>query len=386
MGVLQLGDVTRQELPTGGIRVSARATLPGGVEELFFTVHGAEASACVDPFVPAALLRAMRDGLDLHVDAPVSERFLSSLPTLLDIFCSFEPLYRRPHITAESERRSRQSAGVSAAFFSAGADSFYTVLKHRSELGALLFAHGFDVSIDDHALRRRVAEPIRETARRMGHRLIEIETNLRPFLEQRDAPGRSGLWTMVQGAALAGMSLVVGAEVSRAFIPAGSSYAELAVWGTHPLIDPLWSTELVEVVHDGCEAKRLEKIERIGADPHVHSALRVCFKNIGGEYNCGVCAKCVRTMVELRTVGALDAVTTFAVPLDLDRLRRLPLDRVERKHLTDCWQVLQRRGTDPELERILRKMLANRELLKRATRLIVASIRNRVGGSPASVR
>ena len=38
------------------------------------------------------------------------------------------------------------------------------------------------------------------------------------------------------------------------------TYAHLGPLGSHPLLDPLWSSEDVELVHDGCEATRLDKL------------------------------------------------------------------------------------------------------------------------------
>ena len=74
---------------------------------------------------------------------------------------------------------------------------------------------------------------------------------------------------------------------------------------SHPALDPLWSTEAVEVVHDGAETRRVDKVAALAASPLALRYLRVCWENRGGAYNCGRCGKCMRTMVDLDLAGAL---------------------------------------------------------------------------------
>ena len=80
------------------------------------------------------------------------------------------------------------------------------------------------------------------------------------------------------------------------------SYNELSPLGSHPLTDPLWSNEAVELVHDGCEARRTDKIARIAASEAALANLRVCFEDM--NVNCGHCTKCLRTMVPLALLDA----------------------------------------------------------------------------------
>jgi hypothetical protein len=85
--------------------------------------------------------------------------------------------------------------------------------------------------------------------------------------------------------------------------------------GSHPLLDPLFRTEEMELVHDGGEADRDEKVERIASHESVAKHLRVCWRNTDGAYNCGRCEKCLRTMLSLLAVGALDRCATFGSEL-----------------------------------------------------------------------
>mgnify|MGYP002632687869 FL=1 len=56
---------------------------------------------------------------------------------------------------------------------------------------------------------------------------------------------------------------------------------------------------------------RLEKIRAIAGERIVQQHLRVCWQNLHGRLNCGVCEKCVRTMLALDTCGLLDRYAGF---------------------------------------------------------------------------
>jgi hypothetical protein len=155
------------------------------------------------------------------------------------------------------------------------------------------------------------------------------------------------------------------------FIAASRSYADLIPLGSHPLLDPLWSTETTEFVHDGCEATRIEKAAVIASDDIALKHLRVCWENRGGAYNCGRCEKCLRTMACLRTLGVLQRCSAFESPLNLKALADLKVKRIPRAYLENNLEVLERSGADPELAEALRRCLSGRRhagLARRALR------------------
>jgi hypothetical protein len=93
--------------------------------------------------------------------------------------------------------------------------------------------------------------------------------------------------------------------------------------GSHPQLDPLWSTERVEVVHDYAELDRAGKLAAIVRDrPGLLEHLHVCFTPDSAE-NCGRCAKCLLTMACLQAAGAGGLPSAFPGELDLDALRKL---------------------------------------------------------------
>ena len=66
---------------------------------------------------------------------------------------------------------------------------------------------------------------------------------------------------LTQGSVLASVGLLLG--FNRVYIPSAVHYTQLQPLGTHPLTDPLWSNECTKIIHDGCEAKRTDKLKKI---------------------------------------------------------------------------------------------------------------------------
>jgi len=303
-----------------------------------------------EPFLAAALPVAMRLGRPLRVDGPVSAQLLASLPSIQAIYHAWNPNWRVVPVSAAPAQPVAPHQGGVACFFSGGVDSFYTLLKHLDEIDTLIFIHGFDI-------------PARELAKP----LLEVETNLKDLII-RHAP-----WEYAHGALLASIALLLSPRFARVYIAASDSYgmAVTKPWGSHPLLDPLWSTERTTIAHDGCEATRTDKVASIVRSDIALRWLRVCWENPNGEYNCGRCGKCLRTMVCLRIAGALDRCRTFDHPLDLAALARTRLfndqsymlNYLEPAKRADDWELLRalrdnsgryRRGLRPLAGRLRR--------------------------------
>ena len=106
---------------------------------------------------------------------------------------------------------------------------------------------------------------------------------------------------MYHGAGLAAVAYALAPVHRKVIIASSYASADLHPWGSPPLLDPLWSTESLEIVHDGGET-RLEKLRGLAGHPEGLALLRVCWEN-ADENNCGRCEKCLRTMLELRALG-----------------------------------------------------------------------------------
>ena len=271
-----------------------------------------------EAYVAATLLPAMKEGGDLTPPGPLDPQFTDNLETIQDIYSTWYPELHRVHIHADrASTTSRGSqGGKTAAFFTGGVDSFYTLLKHEDEIDALIYVHGFDVALSNLPLRRQVSDMVRAVGALFNKQVIEVETDLRAFSD------RHARWERYHGAALTTVGLTLPKEFARCFIPSSFPYNHLRIWGSHPLLDPLWGTDTLTFIHDGCEASRFHKCRYISGNKAVRRYLRVCWKNPEGAYNCGRCEKCIRTMTFLLGAGALDTCSTFDEAPPVKKIKR----------------------------------------------------------------
>lgn len=333
---------------------------------VFFGSSDTALTATGEAGVTCALLVAMTSAQECTVDAPLSPRFLSGVRRAQEILSFWRPELATVDVRSTSTRVQPRLGGDRVGmFFSGGLDSFYTLLKHEGEITDLIFVHGFDIRLHNHELRRRASEMVRDVAARLGKEVIEIETDLEPLLSS------CLKWDYSHGIALACVGHLLQHHFRRIYIPATHTYGDLLPWGSHPLLDPLWSTETLEFVHDGCEATRIRKAARIAESDVALDSLRVCFRNWDGAYNCGRCEKCVRTKINLQCVGALGRCRTLGA-LDLRDVYRIAnFGESTRAFIEENLRALERQRNNPELERALRRVLRPGPIV-RARRAVAA--------------
>jgi hypothetical protein len=282
-----------------------------------------------DPFLAVGLAPAMLLGETLEISVPVSPRILDSVPEIQSIYHCWEP--RLQEIDVKAPRRDAalplaRPQPFTGLFLSLGVDSCYSlhknVTRHPADVDAvthLISVLGFDVYLWESERYPPILAGAQRVARELKKTVLPVCTNL------RDLGDRLVDWPLIHhGAGLASVVLAVAPAFRRALIAASHSYAELHINGTHPLLDPLWSTENVLFVHDGCEANRLEKIRTIAQSQLLLDTVRVCIADDApSTYNCGRCEKCLRTMLGLWIAGALEKSAAFPHEIDPDRLRHL---------------------------------------------------------------
>lgn len=103
-------------------------------------------------------------------------------------------------------------------------------------------------------------------------------------------------------------------DLAWLLLPRPMTIANLEPWGSHPLLDPLYSTTSLQVRHENAALSRLEKTQLVGEWDVALKQLRVCNEKESyreGNYNCGECEKCVRTMTAFLSLGLLDRIATF---------------------------------------------------------------------------
>jgi hypothetical protein len=318
-----------------GVRLSARieSELPGlPVDVLWFEFPGSPPghfSGNPDGFVLGLLLLAMAQREDIDVCGTLDRRLVANLAEYQRIFHAwypqiFHPVEIRCRGLRVSHPRSRPIAVGSA--FSGGVDSTYTVWSHLPEndpdpatrITHALFIHGFDIPLTAASVFDAASSRYETELRAQGIELIPARTNVRQLVDVLP-------WELVHGSSLGAVALMLDQLLGRFFVPASESYCDLGPWGSHPVSDPLMSTDTLAVVHDGSMA-RCDKIISVSKWVPARSWLRVCWERPDARVNCCRCYNCVMTMVSLELAGVLKDCPTFPGALVRSRLRgvRLP--------------------------------------------------------------
>ena len=305
-----------------------RYLFPPGYERFISVENG-------DPFLAALLLPAMKSHEPLEIAASISPKLDHSVDAIQRIYKSWDQTLSKVNIKAPVCKASSSAHNHSrhALFFSCGVDSYYSLLKNlqnhpigKEAITDLVVVHGFDIAFGRR--NTRMFDTLLANSKKVGREfhknVLPVATNLRDFGD------RFINWRALYfGAFLASIGLALESVFDRVYVASAHSYAQIAqrdragmIEGSHPDLDPLWSTERVSFVHDGCEATRLEKIGFITKFPIALQTLRVCIIDSygGGLYNCGSCHKCLRTMIALHIIGALQKCSTLPNSIDLGRL------------------------------------------------------------------
>jgi hypothetical protein len=339
--------------------ISSNMRINGQDVRIRHKVSRGPVSQTADTFLTAGLFPAMKMGGDLRVEGTVSPKLLHATDTIQDIIKSWFQGYTSVSIDAEKSNHteSTNQRGV-GAFFSGGIDSYYTLLKHRDEITTLIFVHGFDIQLEKHEFRERASRAFREVAASFDKVLEKISPNFIP------AGGDA------HGAVLASIALLLSPQLKKIYIPSSTPYYVLDPWGSHVLLDPLWSTEDVEIAHDGCEATRVQKAALVAQSDIALRNLRVCLFKPEVGLNCEQCEKCLRSMAELRAVGALDRCSSFRSQLDLNRFSKIKIEKPLLYYLYQATlQTVEKKGNDPELSDALHEIIKNYEYNKLAKEL-----------------
>lgn len=357
-------------------RLSALATVGGQTVRLATTAN-VPLTQDSTPWLPVATVVGMRSARDVALYGEVSEHALANSREAMALLQTWYP-ERMHDVTVDAPMPTTSSdpgpRGV-AAFFSGGVDSYYTTLKNLDEITHLIFIHGFDIDLFNEDLAERTLVAMRKSAAELGKQLIEVRTDVRSWLDRNDVDwGPEGF-----GPLLAHVGLALANVVSKIYIPASHTFDDMKPNGSHPDLDPLWSSDAVSFVHDGVEATRAAKIKLFVDSDAAMRHLRVCWWNGNNDYNCGECEKCVRTMLNLYIAGGLERCATLPDRVSTDVIDRLYFNESAKIFAAENLNDLRASDIDdPGLEAALERILARSEFQNQLNiaRTIPTGLRN----------
>jgi hypothetical protein len=260
-------------------------------------------TAASDPFLPVPLFAAMRRGGRLKVEGDVSPSLLANLEEFQAIYVRWHPgRFKRVEIVPEHEREQPPGEEGALVPFSGGVDSAFTVFRHvtgragwqTQTLRAAFMVHGFDIPLDEPDGFAAAAGKAEATLATLGVPLVRMASNL---WEVEHA------WDTVVGAAIGSCLMLLQPNARVGLIPASVPYDIRIELGPNPLSDPLLSSSVFRIAHDGAGYTRPQKIASIAEWPSAIENLRVCWAGDDRDRNCGHCKKCVATILAFRAAG-----------------------------------------------------------------------------------
>lgn len=287
-----------------------------GGEQIWFQMpHEVPLLLSAEPFIAAALLEAMYTGQDIEVDCSVavSRQLAENLTDLQAVFHCWNDELKIVGIHASLLGEGKKFGRV-GSFYSAGVDSSFTLCRKMSEITHLMLMDVFDgqaLGYEWESLVERQSQFVDA----LGKRLIPIRSNVRNYAE-----GKKISWDFMHGLIISSIGSFFGFD--RVYVPSSHTYRELFPWGSHPLTDPMWSTESMRVIHEGAGARRWEKVKSLTQHQRMLDNLHVCWRTKIG--NCGECPKCIRTMLALHLLGARSkAIPEYTHATELHQLKTM---------------------------------------------------------------
>ena len=224
-----------------------------------------------------------------------------------------------------------------AAFFSGGVDSVYTMLQHLDEKPDLLAIWGADIRVENESGWQVVYKGLRESADNFALPLYTVRSSFREFDSEENLDNRfnknlqSGYWYGVKHA----LGIIGHAAVHVWMHQITTVYIASSNWpevgkdrcASDPTTDNHVRFCCCKVCHDGYESHRQRKIRSIieytNRNPKKKVPIHVCWESQSGN-NCSNCEKCFRTMLGFWIEGADPAEYGFTYDDTVfDRIYRL---------------------------------------------------------------
>ena len=294
--------------------------------EIFYETDEAFAQDLTcDPhaFLVACIVPAMRHGEErITIDEAICPELHNGLMTVMGWLCKwYGPPRQVVRIEAKGGARLPvpRAAQRASSFMSGGVDSLATLRTNRLDfppehprfIKDCLVLHGFDIGGTTRTDKQlgsfeRAVTALSALAADAHFTLIPVSTNVR----QLDDDDTFSLYEF-QGAVLSSVAHALSNRLTTVSIASSSDFDHVRPWGSHPLLDPNYSSTDLQILHDGLRFKRLEKVRLMADWDAALQNVRVCTSNTPGMLNCGKCEKCVRTMTELLAIGKLDRAHAF---------------------------------------------------------------------------
>lgn len=298
-------------------RLECNIIIDGKVNNLWFSVDKEyKEFLCYersDAYVLAILNYAMRNHHNIECNAPISEDLYYNLDRyLIDAIKQYNPTFHRTLITAPISSKALDCAGAVGTGISCGVDSLHalasqTNTKFKSHnITHLTFnnvgSHGEGIKAQN-LFKRRQENPTK-FAKEYGYKLVISNSNLMDVIPQNHFKSHtySSMFPIFCLQKLYSVYYYASSGYKyhefRLSDKAGSSC------GSYEMLSlPLMSTRNLRIYSEGEGKTRMEKLKTIINYIPSYKYLNVCLRE---DENCGKCEKCIRTLLGIDAMGALE--------------------------------------------------------------------------------
>ena len=286
-----------------------------------------------DQFLVAILYPAMYYKEDIVIHGAVSKKlFKNIIHYVKNLLLTFSNELTDINIKIEGYANVTKKNSLVGTGFSGGVDSFATFVENYAneddtdyKINNLFFfnvgSHGrFSNPYSKERFMNRY-ESCREFPNILKLPFIPIDSNVHAFHEEWGHECTDTI-TLVSGI------LSIQSILSKYYVSSGVSYSEMLKYNklyknfdiaafADPYLIPLLCSDGLEIIPNGVQYLRSEKIILISDYEYAHKYLNVCVNHIDGytvAKNCSACSKCLRTLMAL---DSCDKLNDFSQVFDI---------------------------------------------------------------------
>lgn len=323
--------------------------------EVWFESTAVDLAPSAEAFGCAFLIPSLHQGMRLRLDQEVDREWMENVGRLLPTLTKWWDYPALTPLAPLKDKTGLSSGSQTALCFSGGVDSFYSLLRGGLNPRRLVFIQGYDIPLEEEARLEAFKLTLESVAAATDSRPVVLRTNLR----QHPAYIACS-WDRTHGGALAAIGHLLAANIDRFIISATLVRSDERPWGSHPLVDHLWSSAHLRVAQYGDDLWRHDKLRAIIDEPLVREHLRVCWENRRPAGNCSHCDKCIMTMVVLAQAGKLNRFPVFEIGDHPAASRGLVarIDQLPRTIYVRTYAMLLSEGLDRKMADAVRRLLA----------------------------
>jgi len=216
-------------------------------------------------------------------------------------------------IIVEKIEQNNMFGDRSAMLFSGGVDAYSSLFRHYDSSPDLITIHGPDIDLTDLTQWERVVKSNEKQLFLKNYDNLYIKSNLRLFYTYKvnSLLKNANWWSKIQyglglTSLLAPLSFLN--SYNKIYISSTrSKFMKFLPWGSMPETDNKIAWADLNVIHDGFDLTRQNKIEvivqkyeefNLYGDP-----IRVCYSELNNGMNCSKCEKCIRTSFGIMLFG-----------------------------------------------------------------------------------